>query len=103
YLEKVAEMVKERTNGEVEFRLYPASQLGNQREMAEGVQLGTIEGTVAPAAFLGGFNPAVSILDIPYLLPTDLDKAMEMRRGPLFDAILDTFDKRGFTAITTWP
>ena len=68
-LVKVAELVKERTNGEVEFQLFPASQLGNARQMIEGVQFGTIEGTVMPAAFLGGFNPAVSILDIPFLFP----------------------------------
>ena len=71
HLEKVAELVAERTDGAVELQLFPQGQLGNQRQMNEGVQLGTIEGTVAPAAFLGGFNPAVSILDIPYLLPED--------------------------------
>src|SRR3546814_5409921 len=34
-LEKVAERVKERTNGEVEFQIFPSSQLGGQREMSE--------------------------------------------------------------------
>ena len=47
--------------------------------MTEGVQLGTIQGTVSPAAFLGGFNPAVSIMDIPFLLPEDADKAQKLR------------------------
>ena len=32
-LERVAALVKERTKGEVEFKLYPSSQLGNARQM----------------------------------------------------------------------
>lgn len=102
-LEKVAELVSERTGGEVEFQLFPSSQLGNAREMNEGVQLGTIEGTVMPAAFLGGFNPVVSILDIPFLLPDDPEDARELRNGPFGAAILDSFDRRGFEAIALWP
>lgn len=38
-----AEMVSKKTNGEVEVKLYPGSQLGGEREIMEGVQLGTIE------------------------------------------------------------
>src|SRR5688572_24334282 len=54
-LEKVAALVKERTKGAVEFQLFPSSQLGNARQMIESTQFGAIEGTVMPAAFLGGF------------------------------------------------
>src|SRR3546814_2965224 len=56
-LEKVAERVKERTNGEVEFQIFPSSQLGGQREMSEGVQLGSLEGTVSATSWMAGFNP----------------------------------------------
>ena len=100
---KVADLVKERTGGEVEFKIFPSSQLGNQRQMNEGVQLGTIEGTVSPAAFLGGFNPAVSILDIPFILPADRTKAQELRQGKFGKELLKSFDSRGFKAITIWP
>lgn len=103
FLEKVAALVKERTKGAVEFQIFPQSQLGNQRQMTEGVQLGTIEATVAPAAFLGGFNPVVSILDIPYLLPSDEDKAQKLREGPFGKALLKSFDNKGVVAIALWP
>ncbi|CCO24352.1 TRAP transporter substrate-binding protein [Maridesulfovibrio hydrothermalis] len=102
-LEKVAKLVKERTGGEVEFKLFPSSQLGNQRQMNEGVQFGTIEGTVSPAAFLGGFNPAVSIMDIPFILPADRAKAQQLRQGAFGKALLKSFDSRGFKAIAAWP
>ncbi|QOL79558.1 TRAP transporter substrate-binding protein [Pseudooceanicola spongiae] len=103
FLEKVGELVKERTGGEVEFQIFPQGQLGDQRQMNEGVQLGTLEATVAPAAFLGGFNPLVSILDIPYLIPEDAEKAAELRDGPFGQALLDSFSDKGMVAIDLWP
>lgn len=103
HLERVAELVSERTDGAVEFQLFPQGQLGNQRQMTEGVQLGTIQGTVSPAAFLGGFNPLISILDIPYLLPEDPDQAQALREGPFGQALLDSFADRNVVAIAQWP
>lgn len=103
HLMKVAELVKERTGGAVEFQIFPQSQLGNQRQMTEGVQLGTLEGTVSPAAFLGGFNQVVSILDIPYLLPADREAAQKLREGEFGQKLLESFSDKGVVAITLWP
>ncbi len=103
HLLKVAELVKDRTNGAVEFQIFPSAQLGNQREMTEGVQLGTLEATVSPAAFIGGFNPVVSILDIPFLLPADADKAQALREGEFGTALLDSFSTKGVVAVALWP
>ena len=100
---KVAQLVKERTKGDVDLQIFPSSQLGDQRVMTEGTQFGTIQGTVSPAAFLGGFDPAVSILDIPYLYPTSRTASQKLRAGPFGKAILDSFSSRGLVAITIWP
>lgn len=100
---KVADLVKQRTNGEVEIQLFPASQLGNARQMVEGVQFGTIESTMMPAAFLGGFNPAVSIMDIPYLFPTDRVKSQQLRESAFGRGVLDSFSSRQLLGITLWP
>lgn len=102
-LQMVADLVKERTGGAVTFEIFPAGQLGQQREMGEGVQLGVIEGTVSPAAFLAPFNPAVTILDMPFLYPADLAKASELRTGAFGEAVLASFEPLGFRAIAIWP
>lgn len=102
-LEKVAALVKERSKGAIEIALYPSSQLGNARQMIESTQFGAIEGTVMPAAFLGGFNPVISVLDIPYLFPTDRAVSQKLREGPFGKALLASFGTRGVTALTIWP
>jgi C4-dicarboxylate-binding protein DctP len=101
-LEKLAALVKERTKGEVEFSLFPAAQLGNARQLAEGVQFGAIECTVTPVAFVAGFNPVVSVFDIPFLMPDDPKKFDELRAGKFAQYVLDSFGRRGFTAISFW-
>lgn len=103
HIERVAEMVSERTGGAVAFQIFPSGQLGTQREMTEAVQLGTLEATVSPAAFLGGFNPAISILDIPFLLPSDEETAQKLRGGAFGEALLATFADRGVTGVALWP
>jgi C4-dicarboxylate-binding protein DctP len=99
---KAAELVKARTKGAVEIQVFPSSQLGGAREMGEGVQLGSLEAMIAPASFLGGFNPAVSIFDVPYIFPTDRDKSRELREGKLGQTVLESFAKRGFEPVALW-
>lgn len=99
----VSELVSERTNGDVKFEIFPAGQLGQAREMNEGTQLGLIEGTVSPAAFLAGFNPAVSILDVPFLYPADRAQADALRTGAFGQAVLDSFAPLNLKAIAIWP
>lgn len=67
FADRFAELVKEKTNGEVVINVYPASQLGTAKERFEGVQFGLIDfghdsySTVAQAL------PELGALDLPYL------------------------------------
>ena len=101
-LVKVAALVKERTKGDVEFKLYPAAQLGNARQLAEGVQIGSIECTVSPVAFVAGFDPVASVFDIPFLMPDDPQKFAALRSGKFAQFVLKSFSSHGFTAIIFW-
>lgn len=99
---KAAELIKQRTNGKVEITVFPSSQLGGAREMTEAVQLGSLEAVINPGSFLGGFDPAVSIFDIPYIFPSDREQARKLREGPFGEAVLETFRKRGFEPVALW-
>ena len=62
-----AKLVKERSKGEIIIQVYPSSQLGNQRDLVEGLTLGTVDMTLTGTAVLGNFVPEVSIFDLPFL------------------------------------
>ena len=62
------QMIENATGGAVEVKLFPAGQLGAEREIAEAVKLGTIQvGMVS--AVLANYFKACQVLDIPYLFP----------------------------------
>ncbi len=69
-----AKLVKERTKGEVDIQVYPSSQLGNQRDLVEGLTFGTVDMTLTSNAVLGNFIPEISVLDLPFIF-RDLDHA----------------------------
>jgi TRAP-type C4-dicarboxylate transport system substrate-binding protein len=64
--QKFADLIKERTNGRIQIKLYPTGQLGKgEREMCEGLQTGAVELLVTSTGPLGGFSPSINILDFP--------------------------------------
>ena len=87
------EKVEELTNGAVSVEIYPNSQLGSEREMAEGVKLGTLEMTIVTTdGTLPGWVPETQVLSIPYLLTSKevaydvLDNTLQPYFEPLFEA-----------------
>jgi len=59
-------VVEAESSGEIEVNIYPSSQLGDQRQAAEGVQMGTIQMASIADAVLGLFYPKAHILSIPF-------------------------------------
>lgn len=69
---RFADLVSERTNGEVTIEVYGDSTLGNERELAESVVSGSVD--IAPSGMsgIGRFFPELQVLELPYLY-RDLD------------------------------
>lgn len=102
-LEAMAEAVAARTDGALALQIFPQSQLGGQREMTEAVQFGALDATAGPVAFMGGFNPVASIMDIPFLYPADAEKAQAIRDAGFADAFCESFNELGVTCIGLYP
>lgn len=82
-----------RSQGRIEVEIYPASQLGNFRELIEGVQLGTLELTNTTVGGANSFMPQIQVTDIPYMYRDDL-VAEKMTQSPFFDEVRDAFLER---------
>ncbi|WP_260983607.1 TRAP transporter substrate-binding protein [Cytobacillus oceanisediminis] len=63
---KFAELVEEKTNGSVKIDLYASSTLGNDRDLIEGMQLGSVDFALV-AGVLSNFYEPYAILELPYL------------------------------------
>jgi TRAP-type transport system periplasmic protein len=91
---RLAELVRERTRGEVEISVFPAGQLGGERAIIEGVQLGTIEMSFTTTGAIGGFAPEFHVLDLPYLFPS-YEAAYTFLDGAGGAKLLALLDRRG--------
>lgn len=64
--EKFAELVEDKTNGSVKVDLYPSSTLGDDRDLVEGMQIGSVDFALV-AGVMSNFYEKYSILELPYL------------------------------------
>ena len=85
-----AEYVAKETNGEVEVQVYPGGQMGSEREMVEGVQMGILEGAVPSTGLFANYDPNMIIFDIPYMF-ANLPIAYEVLDGPVGQKLADGF------------
>lgn len=95
---KFQEVVEAGTDGRYVFRHFPSSGLGGEREMVEGVQLGTVEATIVSSGTLSNFVPETGVFDIPFLF-RDLAHARTVLDGPIGQDILKKFDSVDVVAL----
>lgn len=62
-----ANHVAELSGGSIEIQILGSSQLGAERDMVEGMQLGTVEMASTANMVLGAFMPEFMVLDLPYM------------------------------------
>ena len=68
--EKFAQLIKERTGGKYEVKIFPSNQLGNDRETTEFLQFGSVQAALIPTAKLGLFAPSLQLPDLPFFFPS---------------------------------
>ena len=67
---KFKEEVEKLSDGSMTVEIYPNSTLGGDRDMAEGMQMGTIDFALI-AGVLSNFEPSIQLLELPYLLESE--------------------------------
>jgi len=91
---KFAELVKAKTNGEVEVEVFPASQLGNDKAIIQGARMGSMDIAMTGNPFYTGTEAALTVLDLPYLFK-DFDHVYAVLDGPIGQQIGGLLEKHG--------
>ncbi len=71
-VDRLAELVARKTNGQVRIEAFHDAKLGSEREIAESVKAGSVEMTVSGLGGVGRFAQVVQVVELPYLYK-DLD------------------------------
>jgi len=75
YATKFAELVSEKTDGEIEVQIFCCSQLGDAQERIEGAHIGVIDVGIGDFAALAQFAPELAVFNAPYIY-RDVDHAL---------------------------
>jgi TRAP-type C4-dicarboxylate transport system substrate-binding protein len=93
---KFAELVAEKTNGKVKIEIYPAQQLGNIKEILQGISMGTIDMAQEAESFMDTFDKDYTIFSCPFMFSRD-----ELRQCKYIDVVRERVRKK--TGIRTLP
>ncbi len=67
----MADKVKEKSGGKMQVDIYPSGQLGQERDLIELLQIGSLAMTKVSTAPLEAFVPEMKIFGIPYVFRDD--------------------------------
>lgn len=70
---KFAELVNEYSDGRITIEVFANGQLGGERDMVEGLQIGTVDMCSVANLSLSGFDESFGVFDLPYFFDTAED------------------------------
>jgi TRAP-type C4-dicarboxylate transport system substrate-binding protein len=88
-----AEEIKKKSNGKYQIDVFPASQLGNENQINEGLGLGTVDMIYTGVAFAGSIHKPIAITNAPYVL-RDFEHWKLYRDSPLFREIAKGYEDK---------
>jgi tripartite ATP-independent transporter DctP family solute receptor len=88
-----ANEIKKRSNGKFDITVFPASQLGNEDQLNEGLGLGTIDIVYVGINFVAATYKPLGITGAPFML-RDLDHWKAYRDSKLFSDLVKGYDEK---------
>ncbi|MEQ5837331.1 TRAP transporter substrate-binding protein [Marinobacter sp. NFXS9] len=77
------------SGGKYNVEQAPAGQLGGERDLIEGAQIGSVDLAIVASAPLANFVPEISVFDLPFLF-RGYDHARAVLDGEIGDELLQT-------------
>jgi tripartite ATP-independent transporter DctP family solute receptor len=100
-LEGFAKDVEQQTDGRVIVKVYPSSQLGNEKDVIEGLTLQTIDGGLIGGGSFQSLDPKFGIEALPYAWENH-QAAYNAMDGEIGDMLLEILDSNGIKGLAWW-
>jgi len=96
---KFAELVKQRTNGAIVIDAFPSSQIGNERDLIEGLPLGTVDFVLTSTGPMSSFEPKFGAPDLPFIF-RDLNHAYKVLDGEVGNLLYKSLEPKGIKGLS---
>lgn len=97
--EYFAQLVEERTNGEICIRVYANGELGDEFSVFEQVQFGGVDMTRVSMSILAEYYPEIEVLQLPYLYD-DADHMWRVLDGQIGEEFLNSAQQIGVIGLS---
>lgn len=94
-----ADLVREKTNGKVEIKVYYSEQLGDQNAAIEQLQIGSIDFARVSLSPLAEISGSLNLLQLPYLYRDD-EHMWKVLDNDIGDRFLSTLDGSGLVGLS---
>jgi len=84
----------EKRSPEVVVNIFPAKQLGNERDLVEGLQLDTVQISTITSALTAGFVPGFKVFSLPFLF-RDTEHLFKVMDSQIGADLVDDMAKAG--------
>ncbi|KYO51741.1 TRAP transporter substrate-binding protein DctP [Tistrella mobilis] len=84
--------------GVFEVKYFPNRQLGDEKEMIEGMSFGTIDGGIITNAVIANVEPAFQLLDLPFLFANEA-QAHKVLDGDVGQELMGKLRNRGIIGL----
>ena len=100
-MEKFAELIKEKSGGKIDVKLFPGGVLGGDVQTVSALQGGVIEMTVLNAGILASNVKQFGAVDLPFLFNSgeEADKVMD---GAFGTSLMDLLPDTGLVGLAYW-
>ncbi|WP_040978042.1 TRAP transporter substrate-binding protein [Oceanobacillus jeddahense] len=99
--EEFAELVHERTDGNVTIDIFPSDQLGDQNIAVEGALIGTQDIVLTSGTLLSNWIPEVGVLNLPFLFE-DSNHVRHVLDGEIGDELSAKVEEQGALVLAWW-
>jgi tripartite ATP-independent transporter DctP family solute receptor len=99
--EKFAQKVEEKSNGHIKITVYPARQLGDDRQLFEQVQQGSLDLAEISVAPMGSTTPLVTALQMPFLF-NSWDQWVNVMKSSATDNLLKGLERNNVKGLAVY-
>ncbi len=85
-----ADEIKKRTNGKYDIQVYPASSLGKETDINQGLALGTVDMIISGPSFAARSLPRLGIAYYPFIFK-DADHLLAYSKSEVFKEMVDQY------------
>jgi tripartite ATP-independent transporter DctP family solute receptor len=96
-----AEEIKKRTNGKFEIQVFPASSLGKETDINQGLTLGTVDMIISGPSFAARSYPRIGIAYYPFIF-RDGDHLIAYSKSDVFREMVNEFRQKTGIQITAY-